>query len=315
MCAAEMIEHRKNSWELYGFDFMVDDEYNAWLIEINSSPACDYSTSVTERYVQKALVELLAVVLDVREWETQPKKTRGACPDTGGWEKIYQGPLLDMPAGAFGTEMSLKGEAYKNLPRPVNNNVANMSVQQVDFGGRAAATVSQASAGATNASVKRPIQQDWTKTVVQHASSSDKDADSPKRAQKPSGAAPAPVCQHRSLSKPAAAGSMDDADESAEDTPSEGEGDGGFDDSDDEEGGEPKPKRSAHKKAPKQERVKVQQSELAAGSGSPPPQHTTAAGATTSSRHHKAEAQKGNRQVVGAPAVASIPIKVFSVEF
>lgn len=46
MCASEMIEHRKNSWELYGFDYMVDSSYNAWLIEINSSPACDYSTKV-----------------------------------------------------------------------------------------------------------------------------------------------------------------------------------------------------------------------------------------------------------------------------
>ena len=58
MCASEMIEHRKNSWELYGFDYMVDDDYNAWLIEINSSPACDYSTKVTEVYVQKALVRM-----------------------------------------------------------------------------------------------------------------------------------------------------------------------------------------------------------------------------------------------------------------
>jgi hypothetical protein len=31
------------------FHFKIDDEYNAWLIEINSSPACDYSTSVTTR--------------------------------------------------------------------------------------------------------------------------------------------------------------------------------------------------------------------------------------------------------------------------
>jgi tubulin monoglycylase TTLL3/8 len=46
MCASEMIEHRKNSWELYGFDYMIDDQYNTWLIEINSSPACDYSTKV-----------------------------------------------------------------------------------------------------------------------------------------------------------------------------------------------------------------------------------------------------------------------------
>lgn len=42
----DLVEHRKNSWELYGYDFMLDDQYKPWLIEINSSPACDYSTKV-----------------------------------------------------------------------------------------------------------------------------------------------------------------------------------------------------------------------------------------------------------------------------
>ena len=41
---------------------MIDVDYNTWLIEINSSPACDYSTKTTERYVQLALVELLDVL-------------------------------------------------------------------------------------------------------------------------------------------------------------------------------------------------------------------------------------------------------------
>eukprot|EP01033_Poteriospumella_lacustris_P014289 gene14290-10213_t len=117
MCGSEAIEHRKNSWELYGFDFMVDDDYNAWLIEINSSPACDYSTKVTERYVQKALVEILDIVLDVRDWEQQPKKTRGPGPSTGSWECIYRGPAVELPVGSFGTEMTLKGEGYKGLKR------------------------------------------------------------------------------------------------------------------------------------------------------------------------------------------------------
>ncbi len=147
MCASEMIEHRKGSWELYGFDYMVDDEYNAWLIEINSSPACDYSTKTTERYVQKALVELLSVVLDVREWEEAPRKGRGPKPSTGGWECIYQGPLLDMPMGAFGTDMTLRGEGYKNAPRhapqavPVNDFVSR-NIQQLggEMGATAAAT-------------------------------------------------------------------------------------------------------------------------------------------------------------------------------
>jgi len=62
MSAQEKIEHRKGSWELYGFDYMFDGNYEPWLIEVNSSPACDYSTAVTESFVQRALVDILKVV-------------------------------------------------------------------------------------------------------------------------------------------------------------------------------------------------------------------------------------------------------------
>lgn len=119
MCAVDAIEHRKNSWELYGFDYMIDDDYNPWLIEINSSPACDYSTKVTERYVQKALVEILNVTLDLRAWEALPKKTRGEKPCVGGWELIYQGPYLETPSSSFGTDMTVKGESIK-VPKKKN---------------------------------------------------------------------------------------------------------------------------------------------------------------------------------------------------
>jgi len=36
----DSIEHKPNSFELYGFDFVLDYKLNPWLIEVNLSPAC-----------------------------------------------------------------------------------------------------------------------------------------------------------------------------------------------------------------------------------------------------------------------------------
>ncbi len=37
---SENIENRNNSFELFGFDFVIDKSMNCWLIEANMSPAC-----------------------------------------------------------------------------------------------------------------------------------------------------------------------------------------------------------------------------------------------------------------------------------
>ena len=42
--AQDSVVKRRNTHELYGYDFMVDSDFRTWLIEINSSPAMDYST-------------------------------------------------------------------------------------------------------------------------------------------------------------------------------------------------------------------------------------------------------------------------------
>jgi len=60
----DMFECKAGCFELFGYDFMVDDDYNSWLLEINSSPAMDYSTSVTERLVKKVMEDTIKVVID-----------------------------------------------------------------------------------------------------------------------------------------------------------------------------------------------------------------------------------------------------------
>ena len=42
----ESVVNSSTSCEMYGYDFMVDSDLNPWLIEVNSSPAMDYSTVI-----------------------------------------------------------------------------------------------------------------------------------------------------------------------------------------------------------------------------------------------------------------------------
>lgn len=43
----KLIANRENTFEVFGIDFMIDVNYKVWLIEINKSPALEYSTVIT----------------------------------------------------------------------------------------------------------------------------------------------------------------------------------------------------------------------------------------------------------------------------
>ena len=38
-CVSDQIGASRNSMEVFGYDFMIDDNYKPWLLEINSSPS------------------------------------------------------------------------------------------------------------------------------------------------------------------------------------------------------------------------------------------------------------------------------------
>ena len=73
---SSQIEDRKNSFEIYGYDFMIDSNYCPWLIEINSSPDFSYSTEVTKTLVKEASEDIVKVIVDYR-WASDCGERRG----------------------------------------------------------------------------------------------------------------------------------------------------------------------------------------------------------------------------------------------
>lgn len=70
---------------------MIDDNYNAWLIEVNSSPTMEYSTKITKKLVKSVLKDTAKVIVD---WKDAPRKKKKKI-DTGHFELISQGPIIN----------------------------------------------------------------------------------------------------------------------------------------------------------------------------------------------------------------------------
>eukprot|EP00742_Colponemidia_sp_Colp-10_P006208 GILJ01006651.1.p1 GENE.GILJ01006651.1~~GILJ01006651.1.p1 ORF type:complete len:222 (-),score=23.87 GILJ01006651.1:224-889(-) len=109
-CVQDAVENRKNSAELYGYDLMIDENYKVWLIEINSSPAMDYSTPITKRMVKAVSEDTVKVLAD---YNMAPPKKR-ASVDTGRFELIHKNKRqVDRPQQAFGLNLLCEGRAIK----------------------------------------------------------------------------------------------------------------------------------------------------------------------------------------------------------
>jgi tubulin monoglycylase TTLL3/8 len=109
-CVQEVVDGRKNSVELYGFDIMIDEDYNPWLIEINSSPAMDYSTPVTETLVKEVMEDTIKVIVD---YNFASKKKKSSI-DTGNFTKLCKTKTaVERPIQAFGLNLLCEGKAIK----------------------------------------------------------------------------------------------------------------------------------------------------------------------------------------------------------
>ncbi|KMQ98084.1 tubulin--tyrosine ligase-like protein 8 protein [Lasius niger] len=99
LASQEAMDRRKNSFELYGADFMIMEDFSVWLIEINSHPDMSYSTSVTTRLCRQVMEDTIKVVVDFREDKNA---------NTGDFELAYKQRMPNCQP-YLGAALSLQG--------------------------------------------------------------------------------------------------------------------------------------------------------------------------------------------------------------
>ncbi len=55
---------RKNCFEFLGYDFLIDEDFRLWMIEINTNPYLGVPNQYIENLLPKMMDELLDIVLD-----------------------------------------------------------------------------------------------------------------------------------------------------------------------------------------------------------------------------------------------------------
>jgi hypothetical protein len=55
---------RKYCFELFGYDFMIDEDFNMWLIEVNTNPCIEESSNILKMYLPRMIEDMMKLTID-----------------------------------------------------------------------------------------------------------------------------------------------------------------------------------------------------------------------------------------------------------
>ena len=65
---------RRSCFELFGYDFIIDEDFNTWLIEVNTNPCIEESSSILKAFLPRMIDEMLKLRFDTFYADFTPKK-------------------------------------------------------------------------------------------------------------------------------------------------------------------------------------------------------------------------------------------------
>jgi Tubulin-tyrosine ligase family len=55
---------RRHTFELFGYDFILDEDYNVWLIEVNTNPCIEESSQLLKILLPRMIEDMLRLTVD-----------------------------------------------------------------------------------------------------------------------------------------------------------------------------------------------------------------------------------------------------------
>jgi D-alanine-D-alanine ligase-like ATP-grasp enzyme len=62
--AKDKLQMNKGSFELFGYDFIIDSELKSWLIEVNTNPCLETSSPLLEMLIPRMINDALRLTID-----------------------------------------------------------------------------------------------------------------------------------------------------------------------------------------------------------------------------------------------------------